>query len=143
MTDAGDLITVEQAFFDILYSLMLADGHADVKEGLVVREFLKQEHIARQTVYSDGRPFFQESNYLVELGLLQNLGPRALERRCALAVDIVAEWISPADQAHVLKEDLVKYGVKLVSSDGKIVPEEAAILNVLKDKWGIDWKKHI
>ena len=56
MVEMTYLVTIEQASFDILYALMMADGQELDEEMEVVKSFLKQEHIHKSALFDTKMP---------------------------------------------------------------------------------------
>jgi len=142
MVEMTYLVTIEQASFDILYALMMADGQELDEEMEVVKSFLKQEHIHKSALFDTKMPFYGECNHIKEFYYLRSLDKQSLERRFKKAVTSISEWIKEGDQANILKEDLITFALKLIAADGKISEEEKRYIDFIAAEWKIDIKKY-
>ena len=135
MAEMTYLVTIEQAAFDILYALMLADGIIEDSEIEVIKDFLRQESIQNSHLFNHEKPYFGDCNHSKELEYLKSLDKEGLNRRFKKAVKSVKTWLAEGQASGSFQKNLFEFGEKMIAADGKIVPEEKELIEYIASEW--------
>jgi uncharacterized tellurite resistance protein B-like protein len=129
------LVSLEQAGFDVLYALMLSDGHGDESEFEIIKNYLHTDFVHKSCLFDEKHSFYGECNFTKEYQYLQSLDKNGLFRRFKKAVNSIAEWLKNAPNESKYKKELFDFCLKVIHADQKITPEEAELLEILKKEW--------
>lgn len=132
------LMTPEQAALDILYALMLADGHADDNEFEVIKDFLKTEFARSGSLFNEKHSLYSGTNFASEYAYLKTLDGKALRSRFMKAVAGFNEWIAGNPGADSIRKDLVDFSLKLITADGKLTDVERELVEIIAREWNMD-----
>jgi uncharacterized tellurite resistance protein B-like protein len=132
------LLTPEQAAFDILYVLMMADGQADDSEFEVVKDYLKTEFARKGSLFNEKHSLYSSSNFASEFAYLQQMDAKSLRSRFHKAVRGFHEWIGTHPDAETLRNDLLDFSFKLIAADGALSASEKELMLLIGKEWGID-----
>lgn len=132
MAEHTYLVCAEQAGYDILFALMMADGHTHDNELAELERFFRTERVKASALFDHKLPFHQECNFKSEYAFLKSLKPAELERRFIKAAEHLAEWIPAGSPDEGWKRDLLEHARALVHADGELHPREEALIAKLR-----------
>ncbi len=119
------------AGLDVLYCLMTVDNEIHEKELKEIFRFLLKAGFEIEDNHLRTRDADYES-LILKMGTLSSLSREALENRFVQSSDFLQKNLNQAQ-----KEKFMDYALDMVAADGKILPEEKNLLDILAEKWEI------